>query len=175
MERHWKRLARVVPVGAVVIILAGCGGGGGGPAAPAAGFPVISDLAVSAQPQGCSTASGLAGTVLAITLSYRDSDGDTGTGTLQTTGTFEPSGNSGDQDFKLPSEATVTGTTEGTIRAFVCVHFGSQTAITIGVAVLDAGGHSSNVLSSRVPAPAGAPEAPRQGRSGGAMERLRPG
>lgn len=159
----------------LVIVLAGCGGdGGGGPAAPAPGVPVISNLNATflAQGQRCD---GGSGTVLSISVNYKDSDGDIRGGTLQTTGRCEPSGFSDDENFALPSEATVTGETEGTVEALVCVvGFGSDTAITISVALVDKAGHSSNVLSKRVNRPAGAPEVPQGGGAGeGGMKRLR--
>lgn len=171
MERHLKRIT-VQTVPFLALVLAACDGHHGGPAAPAPGVPQISNL--NATLQGACTIQGQTGTVLSETLNYRDSDGDERGGTLQTTGRFEPSGSANDVNFRLPSEATVTGTTEGTIEALACLRFGSQTAFNLSVALLDAAGHSSNILSVRLSKPAGAPEVPAGGSGGGAMEPLRP-
>lgn len=176
MERQLKRIAiQTVPFLVLAIVLAACDGDHGGPAAPAPGVPQISNLNASFQ-GGC-TVEGRTGTVLSETLNYSDSDGDVRGGTLQTTGRFEPSGNSIDLNFPLPSKASVTGTTEGTIQAFACVGFGTgSTALTLSVALLDAAGHSSNILSTRLNRPSETREVPPAGETGrgGTMERLRP-
>ncbi len=83
---------------------------------------------------------------------------------LQTTGTFHPSGTSIDVNFQLPSaDATITGTTQGTIQAFGCVRFGVETGLTFAVALVDKASHSSNILSIELGRPGGAPEEPRDG------------
>lgn len=161
-------------VGLVVALLtvAGCGGhGGGGPAAPAPGVPQLSNL----QPTfggGCTIAVG-AGTVLTVNVDYLDSDGDVRGGTLQTTGTFQPSGNAFDLDFPLPSQnATVTGTTQGTITVRGCVRFGASTTFTLAVAMVDKAQHSSNIVSTQLNRPAGAPEMPQSSDPRGTLEPL---
>ena len=161
-------IRHAVSLGLIALVLASCGGGGGGPAGPPPGFPALSNLVVTFG--GPCTVSGVAGTALIGTVNYRDSDGNIRGGTLQTTVVFVPAGNSGDVIIPLPSaNGTVTGTTEGTITGQGCLRFGAQTGITLSVAVVDAAGNSSNVVSSTVARPAGLPEVPR-GATDGSFE-----
>jgi hypothetical protein len=149
---------------AALLVIASCGGGGdGGPAGPPPGVPALANLnATFAGP--CTLQGGLAGTRVNITVDYTDSDGNLQGGALQTTGVLLPSGNSIDLIFDLPSPgATISGTTAGTIQAAGCLRFGNQSQFRLSVAVVDAAGNSSNILTVTLDRPAGAPEVPRGG------------
>ena len=148
----------------LAVLTAGCGGhsGGSGTAPLIPGVPELSN------PQArfggsCTFGGGVSGTVLTVSVDYLDSDGDVKGGTLQTTGTFQPDGSAAfDLNFPLPSQnATVTGTTQGTITARGCVRFGGQATFTLFVAMVDKAQHSSNVVSTTVNRPPGTPEMPQ--------------
>jgi hypothetical protein len=133
------------------------------------GVPLLSNLVANFQ----GPCNGGTGTTLSFSVDYRDSDGDIRGGTLQTTATFQPSGSSTDLNFGLPStNVSVSGTTEGQIQALACLRFGTQTGARLSVAVVDAGGHSSNIVSTQLNRPSGAPETPRGGGTNGSLDRL---
>jgi len=160
-RQHAWRAVQSGVMAALVIALAGCGGGGSGTAASGLG-PVIADLVARFLAQACSTAQAQDGTVLSLSLSYADPDGDLPAGRLATTGTFAPSGLMGDLVFEFGTgAATVTGTTAGTITAQTCVRFGTDTDFTIMVIAIDGANNHSNGLSAHVTKPAGAPQARR--------------
>lgn len=164
-------------LGMALLIMASCeGGGGGGPAGPAPGGPFISNLVAGFLPQGCTLQNpNRPGTGLALSFNYTDSDGNVQGGQVHARGTFEPSGTAIGLVLGVPSNGvTITGVTEGTIGVALCVTFGSETAITITVAVADTAGNLSNILEARLSRPGGAPEMPRSDQTGdGAMEPLR--
>ena len=161
MDGFLKSIARGAAASTILAIgVAGCGGhSSSSTAPPQPGVPVIFNLAAQ-YGSGTCPIQGRTGRPLIVTLQYSDSDGDVRGGTLQTTGTFLPSNQPIHVDFGLPSEATVTGTTEGSITAFACVLFGGGSALSLTVALVDKAGHSSNVLAVQVN-----PEVPR-GRDG---------
>lgn len=55
---------------------------------------------------------------------------------------------------------------EGQIQAAGCLRFGTQTGVRLSVAVVDAAGHSSNVVATQLNRPSGAPEVPQGGTDG---------
>jgi hypothetical protein len=146
---------RWTSLGSLACILTACGGVGNS-TAPSPG-PVITDLSGRFVSAGC-VVSGRVGTALVGTVNFTDSDGDLAGGKAQITGTFLPSGPSTDRVSDIPSSSvTISGTTSGTVSAVLCVRFGSSTGIQFSVAVTDNAGHSSNVLSTSVSRPPGAP------------------
>jgi hypothetical protein len=143
------------------MLSAGCGGGGGGGGGTVTGggtAPAISGLVARFLSQACTTTLGQDGSVLSLSASYSDPDGDLPAGRVSTTGSFTPSGIVGVQDFPFANgSATITGTTSGTIGAQPCVRFGNDMTFGIAVAAVDGAGNQSNVLAAQLTKPAGAP------------------
>jgi hypothetical protein len=153
------RAVRVLGVAALALAAAACGGGGsgGGPAAPPTGAPTIANL-VASFGQACTTPSGQQGTTLSMTLGFTDPEGDVAGGSLSTNATFQPSGQVGVINFAIPADtASTTGTTSGTIQVLPCLRFGSDTAVSMSVALVDASGATSNTLTAQPAKPQGAP------------------
>jgi hypothetical protein len=60
--------------------------------------------------------------------------------------------------FRIPDDTTsTTGTTAGTIQVLPCLRFGSDSSVTMSVALLDATTAASNTLTAQPPKPDGAP------------------
>jgi hypothetical protein len=136
------------------VLLAGCGGGGGGGGGPVApgNAPVIADLTGSF-PAGICSVGDDAGTPRQLVFSYTDADGDVSGGQVSVQARFDSG-----VVVAVVAPAPAGQPPAGTITFNTCVVFKDNTAVTETVVLVDAAGHSSNVLTLTTPRPPGAPE-----------------